>query len=1363
MSSHLKNFVRALLILGMLTAATTIHAQTFTDIGANLDGALGSAAIGATAWGDYDNDGDLDLAYTGSGAANAKITRLYRNDTGTFVRVAANLPNLGNSALAWGDYDNDGDLDLLLMGIDAQFNAFADIFRNDSGTFTALGLGLPGVGATVSWADFDNDGDLDILLAGFGLFISGPRLYRNDGANTFTLMTTTFPQINDSDGAWGDYDNDGDLDLVIIGFESGGVGPTAKIFRNDGSAGGNSWSFTDIGAGLSGGRFGPAAAWGDYDSDGDLDLALNGFDGTNRLSKIYRNNNGAFVDLGAGLIGVQYGDLAWGDYDNDGDLDLLLTGQSRQGNVSQNHLRIYRNNNGTFTDSGLSFTGMGNSSLAWADYDNDGDLDFFAMGADGTSITAKIFRNNGSTPNSRPSPPTVLFANFNDRGALALAWNPGSDNETPVDGLTYNLRVGATPGGSEIVAPMSLSSGFRQVAEMGNVQQNRLWTIENIDTTKTYYWSVQAIDNNFAGGAFAPEQVFNAAPPMENFPPVAVPFVPLQDGKAAWGDYDNDADLDVLIAGADASLNGRTLLYRNEGGAFTPLDNLVQGHPSRGITLSNGVTEINTGMIGVRGAAPAWGDFDNDGDLDVLLTGTINANDHLSKIYRNDGNNTFVDLNAGLRGVSFGSAEWGDYDNDGDLDVLLMGNSGPRATLVYRNDGAAGFTEINTGMIAANAGSASWGDYDRDGDLDVLLAGFDGANRIANLYRNDGEAAGFTLIDEGFVDVMRSSVAWGDYDNDGNLDVILLGQMSSGLATRLYRNRGPAENFQFTEVNTLLPGIRFGSVDWGDYDNDGLLDLLVTGSIVVFGFDNITRVYRNLGNNSFVDLNAGLEPVSDGRAAWGDYDDDGDLDILLTGEGNGKIYRNNTTTTNTRPSAPTGLTSAVNGQYVTLSWNAASDNQTTSSTLSYNLRIGATPGGQDVLAPMYVSGPFGRQVVEIGNANHARSKRFKLAPNTTYYWSVQALDQGYAGSVFATEQSFTTGSASTLVRLVNSSADPILPNVDIYLGSGGQSNSSSQRAHFGASNSAIQADSLLLDDLGFLQSSPFLIFPADAAMTLAVAPGNSQNIADTLASFGSQLFTGDQNHIVILAGVANPNQFAPNPEGRSTALNLVRAEFPADISQQIVNSAQQNMARIIFLHTATDAPAVDLIRSSDGGRLIENIGFGEASAVIAVEPTKFEVEIFRHNTRTSLGAFKIDLRHYAGAVTPVMLTGFLDPAVNQNGAALSLHQVTPGGEVVTRVEEQPAAIIPTAFALTQNYPNPFNPATSIHYSVASDQLVSLKVYDVLGKEVATLVDERKPAGTYRVSFDAAGRAGGVYFVKMRAGEFSAARKILLMR
>jgi hypothetical protein len=89
--------------------------------------------------------------------------------------------------------------------------------------------------------------------------------------------------------------------------------------------------------------------------------------------------------------------------------------------------------------------------------------------------------------------------------------------------------------------------------------------------------------------------------------------------------------------------------------------------------------------------------------------------------------------------------------------------------------------------------------------------------------------------------------------------------------------------------------------------------------------------------------------------------------------------------------------------------------------------------------------------------------------------------------------------------------------------------------------------------------------------------------------------------------------------------------------------------------------------------------------------------------------------------------------------------------------------IPAAFALKQNYPNPFNPATRIEYELPTDAFVSLKVYNLLGQEVATLVNESKRAGTYLADWNADGLPSGMYFYKMQAGAFNATRRMMLVR
>jgi hypothetical protein len=191
----------------------------------------------------------------------------------------------------------------------------------------------------------------------------------------------------------------------------------------------------------------------------------------------------------------------------------------------------------------------------------------------------------------------------------------------------------------------------------------------------------------------------------------------------------------------------------------------------------------------------------------------------------------------------------------------------------------------------------------------------------------------------------------------------------------------------FSEVNTGLTGVEYSSVAWGDYDNDGRLDILLT---VYTGSTGIARVYHNNGNSTFTDSGAGLTEVYNGSVAWGDYDNDGWLDILLTGYGYtgsttiAKVYHNNTPATNSVPVAPARLRAAATGTTVNLVWDAASDSQTPAVGLTYNLRVGTMPGGTQIAAPMADTGTGFRRVPQIVNSaaitstNAARKQRLSI-------------------------------------------------------------------------------------------------------------------------------------------------------------------------------------------------------------------------------------------------------------------------------------------------------------------------------------------------------------------------------------------------
>jgi hypothetical protein len=298
----------------------------------------------------------------------------------------------------------------------------------------------------------------------------------------------------------------------------------------------------------------------------------------------------------------------------------------------------------------------------------------------------------------------------------------------------------------------------------------------------------------------------------------------------------------------------------------------------------------------------AWGDYDNDGFPDLVAINGAGFYSEANALYHNNGNGTFSRMAAGAVGElasAYGNGHggaWADFNNDGRLDFLVADWN--HNVVLYRNNPDGRFTKV-VGDPLVNVGSQStasaWADFDNDGWLDVFVAGFGGANF---LFRNDGHG-GFVRI-TGRVPASDTAssfgCAWGDYDNDGFLDLFVTNPNSGG--NRLYRNKGDGTFEKITSGAIVADKKGSTGCAWGDYDNDGFLDLFV-----VNGFtgpeDNL--LYHNNGDGTFSKITTG-SPVNDGRSSfgvgWGDYDNDGFLDLFVANGLRGPaqsnfLYRNN--------------------------------------------------------------------------------------------------------------------------------------------------------------------------------------------------------------------------------------------------------------------------------------------------------------------------------------------------------------------------------------------------------------------------------------------------------------------------------------
>jgi hypothetical protein len=293
-----------------------------------------------------------------------------------------------------------------------------------------------------------------------------------------------------------------------------------------------------------------------------------------------------------------------------------------------------------------------------------------------------------------------------------------------------------------------------------------------------------------------------------------------------------------------------------------------------------------------------FGDYDNDGDVDVFIATWWNQDNLL---FENNDNGSFTQITTGdivTLNTYSEAGSWADFDRDGDLDLYVCNSAGSFANHLYENDGSGTFSRVLTGKIVTDQATSRvgvWGDYDNDGDPDVFVA--NESNQSNGLYNNQGDGT-FVRILSGphFSDGGDSfGASWGDYDNDGDLDLFVANFGNED--NFLYTNNGDGTFTAVSEGPVVTDGGWSIGSAWGDVDNDGDLDLYVANG---FGLPNLTNfLYLNDGDGTFTKVTDDVAVTQIGWSygcAMGDLDEDGDLDIgiakcLSDNEHNG-VYLN---------------------------------------------------------------------------------------------------------------------------------------------------------------------------------------------------------------------------------------------------------------------------------------------------------------------------------------------------------------------------------------------------------------------------------------------------------------------------------------
>jgi len=704
--------------------------------------------------------------------------------------------------------------------------------------------------------DLDGDGDLDIAAGG----PAGSAVYLNDGSGDFGPPVAVAPTDWSASIALGDMDGDGDLDIVAGNTAAFG-GSQNVVYLNDGDG-----SFPVAR------NFGPgsdateAVVVGDMDGDGDLDIAAGN---KGQQGVVYLNDGDGNFNTDPEIICTAppadarcFGSasdptqgLAIGDMDGDDDLDLVAGNYGGQS-------AVYLNDGlaGFSVSHHVGPMGDPTEAVAVGDLNGDGLLDI-AVGNGGAQNVAYMNDGSGTFTTTvvncaAPPPPdascfgtgtdatrSLVVGDMDGDGSLDIAvGNSGAQNTVYLnDGSGHFPADGAFGTGEDTTEAVTLGDldgdGAIDVV-VGNDRQQSAAYLNN------------------ASGSFAP--IYTVAQTQYT-------------EQVLVGDMDDDGDLDLFIH------DDQSRVYLNDGTGEFPVARSVgaAGSPS-------------------ARAANALADMDGDGDLDILTGRIVYLNDGDANFYTGAVNCAAPPPNARCFGpgtFSTRSLATGDLDGDGDLDIAV-GNAGQQ-NLIYLNDGSSGFYTgavncltppdnascFGTGTDATR--SLAVGDLDGDGDLDLVAGNYSQMNTV---HLNNGSARfDWSGTNRSFgpgIDNTQS-IALGDLDGDGDLDIVVGNRGPNAV----YLNDGAA-NFDWPgAAHNFGPGSdTTTNVTVGDVDGDGDLDILV-GNSGILSYGEPNAIYMNGGSGVF-DWSSPVRDLGSGSdwtnsLAVGDLNGDGTLDVAI--------------------------------------------------------------------------------------------------------------------------------------------------------------------------------------------------------------------------------------------------------------------------------------------------------------------------------------------------------------------------------------------------------------------------------------------------------------------------------------------------
>ena len=902
----------------------------------------------ASAVGDYDGDGRVNLFFTGETSSSARSAILYR----PALRITTTYPSPYAPS-----FSTSSDMEFTFSAPVAESSGLADsiVVRGsqhggigDDGSL-AGGTETIQYGPTPSFAPGERVQVLfqNGLESTGGLFLPRPlslgfRAAASKGPADFPVSRpVSTSETGARSVASGYLTGNGHLDLVVA------AAGDDEVTLYEGNGDGTFSSGSVLGSGITYAR---ALTLADLNGDGRLDVVVgsgeNESSDPNDIIRYYLNEgSGSFgegQDITNGGNADDVRDLEAEDFDGDGNVDLVAV------TSDNNSIYVYQNNSGSEEDGAPTFTEVAvNSGTAddpravhVADVDGTGTPDLVVGSVSDDNIS--WYPNNEGT-----------FGSEKDAGFLSNTINPRDLDAADLDGDQRVEIVGVERGsdsnaGDGAIAVYAPTSSFE-----GSIQWNRT-EVARTDSALTATTADVNADGHIdivAGSVGGDSLVWYenvSEGGFESGKTLDVGIHNVQDVIAV--DVDGDGSLDPVIASPTEDL---VSLYPNipapRVASTAPAQNTVGVDTSLSQISFSFTKELDPNSIGLNSVtlagsqsgriSPSGVDLSSSSEeLEVELgsevtfhpgekiTASVLADSVLAsdgsaldttytlsfRAATASGSGNFVDAGIPLTGVRGGDADWGDYDDDGDLDLILTGDSNGKNTTggevlrLYENNGDGTFTEYDVPSdFAADAGvigvqdgaSVEWGDYDQDGNLDLAVSGYNGSSSPygkTRVYRQRDDGQFETVETEAgvFAGAKGSSLSWADYDGDGDLDLVVTGPNSDEGGTA-YLYRYDESTNSFAEANVLTPVNTISGSDWGDVDNDGDLDLVVTGAT---SSGSNTNIYRNDGD---IDADGAVEfgrlgmssivsgsdvDIVGASAEFGDVNGDGALDLLVTGE-----------------------------------------------------------------------------------------------------------------------------------------------------------------------------------------------------------------------------------------------------------------------------------------------------------------------------------------------------------------------------------------------------------------------------------------------------------------------------------------------